>query len=142
MENPIKQSRNELKLNFQQVVHDYMLEWCKKHEYFYEPDTWVGDDVGGICAIGDLFVNFDDVRFDIDNDIPEPLFEEWYWYRLEISELGCERDVNLKSYSMGCRPYTEEQFENIRQAKKNVQKAQEILEDLIKNTKANGEVSN
>ena len=134
--------RNGLKERLVEVVNDYMEAWCDKHDYQYEEDMWVGDDYGGICAVGDLFVSFDDVRYDVDNDLPEEIFEDWYWYSLEIEELGCEKNVNLRSYAMGCRPYTEEQLENIRQAKKNVQEAQEILEDLIKNTKANGESSN
>lgn len=131
--------RKELKQRLIEVVNDYMEAWCDKHEYQYEDDMWVGNDYGGICAVGDLFVSFDDVRYDVDNDLPEEIFEDWYWYSLEIEELGCENNVNLRSYAMGCRPYTEEQLESIRQAKKNVEAAQEILEDLIKNTKANGE---
>ena len=110
--------RKGLKERLVEVVNDYMEAWCDKHDYQYEEDMWVGDDYGGICAVGDLFVSFDDVRYDVDNDLPEETFEDWYWYSLEIEELGCEKNVNLRSYSMGCRPYTEEQLENIRQAKK------------------------
>ena len=127
----------KLKENFIDIVNDYMNAWCEKHGYDYEEDMWVGNDYGGVCAVGDLFVSFDDVRYDIDNDLPEKTFEDWYWYSLDIAELGCERIVNLKSYSMGCRPYTDEQLDNIREAKKNVEESKRILEYLIKNSKPN-----
>jgi hypothetical protein len=114
-----------------------MTVWANKHQFEYEKDMWVADEYGTICMVGDMFVNFDDVRYDIDKDLDEKVFEEWYWYNLEIAELGCDVNVNLQSYANGVRPYTEEQLEQIRKAAQRVTEAQYALEKLIQETKVN-----
>ena len=122
----------ELKKKYIDVVNDYMHTWADKHEYNYEEDMWVSNSYGGICMVGDMYVNFDDVRYDVDNELPENVFDEWYWYSVEIAELGCTNSVNLGSYARGARPYGDEQIRKIKDAKKRVQEAQSILEDAIR----------
>lgn len=134
--------QGKLKERFKEIVNDYMQAWCDKHEYYYEEDMWVANDYGGVCCVGDLFVSFNDVRYDIDNDLEEGVFEEWYWYILEIKELGCEKTVNLDTYAKGYRPYSDKQIEDIRQAKIGVDEAEKRFEELLKNIEMYGEGSN
>lgn len=128
---------NKLKERFKEIVNDYMYAWAEKHEYDYEEDMWVADNYGTICMVGDMFVSFDDVRYDIDNNLPEHIFDEWYWYSLEISEMGCKANVNLKSYAMGYRPFSDEQLELIRSTSRRIKEQQVDLERLLEQTKAN-----
>ena len=128
---------NKLKERFKEIVNDYMYAWAEKHEYDYEEDMWVADNYGTICMVGDMFVSFDDVRYDIDNNLPEHIFDEWYWYSLEISEMGCKANVNLKSYAMGYRPFSDEQLKLIRSASRKIKEQEEYLERLLEQTKAN-----
>ena len=71
-------------------------EACLSHE----DDCWVADDAGTTACIGDMFVDFNDIRYDIDNDVPEPKFEEWYWTSLERAELGIKY-MNYESFCKG-----------------------------------------
>lgn len=133
----ISEKAVELKKKFIDVVNDYMYLWCTKHGYRYEKDMWVGDEYGGVCMVGDLFVNFNDVRYDMDNDLPEEMFEAWYWYSLELSELGSSIEISLRDYSEGKRAFSDDDLEKIRAAKKRVVESQRILEELVNRQKNN-----
>lgn len=113
------------------IVNDYMYVWTTKHGFEYDENMWIGDNIGGICDICDMFVSFEDIRCDVDNELPENVFNEWYWYNLELSELGLDRNVTLKEYANGYRPYSEKDIEKLRKLKSNVKNAEDILEKEI-----------
>lgn len=121
-----------LKSEYESVVGDYCQAFCTKHGYEYCPDDWLGGDVGGIIEIGDMFINFDDIRTDVDNGIPEKVFSEWYWYGLRLHELGLPKSINLRSYAMGAPlPYSEEDLKRIEEAIRRVNEAEECLKKII-----------
>lgn len=123
----------EVKKQYIKAVDEYMEIWCRKHSYTYNSQMWVGDDIGGIYMEGDMFVDFRDVRYDIDNNLSEKTFEEWYWYNRELDDYGSETYVALSSYSKGYRPYTEEQIEEIRKTHEKISELRRKLEELVKN---------
>lgn len=129
-----KSHRDLIRKRYEDAVHEYCQAFCEKHEYQYDPDDWVGNDIGGIVAIGDYFVNFNDIRYDIDNDVPEDKFLHWYDYSLEIAMLddgsGKMRNVNYKHWLMGARPYSAEDLEKIRDAKESVNEAERKFKEL------------
>ena len=49
--------------------------------------------------IGDYYFDFQDIKLDIDEDVPEPIILEWYDFSLEN-----EVKVNYKSWLKGYRP--------------------------------------
>ena len=61
------------------ICNEYLEKFCRKHKYNIDPYPWVGDDPGTVAMIGDLLVGMDNMRYDIDNNIPEDFFEKWYW---------------------------------------------------------------
>lgn len=65
-----------IKERYENAVHEYCMAFCQKHGYHYNPDGWVGGDVGGVIEVADMFVNFDDIRIDIDNEVPQGIFEQ------------------------------------------------------------------
>lgn len=65
-----------LKQQYSSVVLKYTKAFCKKHDIEFE--YWAGGDIGTIAFIADYFFNFDDMRFDIDEDIPVGKITEWY----------------------------------------------------------------
>lgn len=55
-ENQARQDR------FRSVCMDYILRFCEKHDLNFE--GWVGDRVGETAEIGDMFLDFSDIRYD------------------------------------------------------------------------------
>lgn len=130
-----KSHKELIRGRYENAVHEYCHAFCRKHGYHYDPDGWVGEGVGGIVLVGDYYINFDDIRYDIDNDVPEDIFIKYYDYTLEIASLdegtGKMTNVNYKHFIYGLRPYSEEQLEKIRQAKERVAEARAALEECI-----------
>ena len=131
-----KEYRARLESNWKEICNRYLELFCDKHEWPYEPDMWVGGDIGTIVMIGDMFVSMDNIRYDIDNDVPEEYFTKWYWKSLDVHELtdGAENYMNYENYCKGCPDYwTEERMQSIRESKARIEKAKKALEDEIQN---------
>jgi hypothetical protein len=101
---------------------------------------WVANNPGTIVCVNDMFVSMEDIRFDVDNCIDIDCFESWYWKSLEVYELTGNKYMNYKAYTQGAPDiYTEEKLNSIREAKKRVEVAKELLQKEIENLKANDE---
>lgn len=122
---------NRLKSNFKEICNRYLEEFCNRHDYAYHPEDWIGGEVGGIIEIADMFVTMDNIRYDVDNDIPTDKFSDWYWNSVEHSELGLTY-MNYPSYCNGAPdPYTQEQIQSIRDGQIRVRQAKEDLMKTI-----------
>lgn len=75
-----------MKDSWREVCDAYLRAFCEKHEYDYDDAYWVGDDPGTIACVADIFVGMEEIRYDIDNDVPEEMFLKWYDYSLEVHE--------------------------------------------------------
>lgn len=121
-----------LKSEWQILCSMYLRKFCDKHEYTYEPDCWVANNPGTIACVNDMFVSMEDIRYDIDNDIPEEYFEKWYWKSVDVYGLVGEKYMNYTSFCKGCPDYwTEDKLESIRAAKQRVIEARDALEQEI-----------
>lgn len=130
----MNESHKELiKKRYENAVHEYCQAFCTKHDYHYDPDGWV--EIGTVVLIGDYYIDFNDIRYDIDNDVPEEVFIKYYDYTLEIASIdggtGKMKNVNYPHFVKGCRPYTEEQLAKLRIAKQAVIDANEALLDCV-----------
>ena len=126
-----------LKSEFVDIVGDYCSAFCQKHGWeAYNPDMWVGEDVGGVLEVCDRYINMDDIRYDIDNDIEVGVLEEWYDYSTEIAFFEGGRNVNYPSWCKGYRPYSAEQLERISEAQTAVNVAKNHLRELVEQYKA------
>lgn len=83
-----------------ELCNEYLKEFCDKHEWQYEPDMWVAGNIGMIVMIGDMFVSMNNIRYDVDNNVPTDYFAKWYWKSIEISDLtdGAENYMNYENY--------------------------------------------
>lgn len=124
-----------LKKRWRSICYDYVQEFIRKHDLVeYGEWYWVSDDPGTVLCIADYFINFDDLRYDIDNDILETMFFRWYDYSTMLT-LYDLKQVNYRSYVKGARPYDESDFENIRILRGKVVEAQKKLEDCLNELK-------
>ena len=121
-----------------ELCNEYLKEFCDKHEWPYEPDMWVAGNIGTIVMIGDMFVSMNNIRYDVDNNVPTDYFAKWYWKSIEISDLtdGAENYMNYENYCKEAPDYwTEERVQKIRASKKRVEEAKNELLKAIEDTR-------
>lgn len=132
----MKKDAEKIKKEYSEICKEYVSLFAKKHSLENIDDSsdfWVGDNVGGIATLGDLFVNFDDIRYDIDNDVPKEKFLKWYSRDQELYSLS----LKYMNYSTFCKgapePYTNEDIEKIQEAKERAEVAKKDLLEAINN---------
>lgn len=116
----------ELREKFESICNYYVSLFCQKHDLSYVNADWVGDAVGGtICIAGEHFIDFRDVRYDIDNDVPVGQYEAWDDYCDTIGDIelryellfapdrgqGLLRHINYESWVAGAPRYSEEDLQ-------------------------------
>ena len=93
-----------LQKRFKEVCNGYLLElanmWkldCKEYGF------WVGDEVGGTFSYGDtgLFINMDDIRYCVVNNVSYSEYWEWSEYCLWATEFN-QTIPSLKAWHNGC----------------------------------------
>lgn len=91
-----------LRQNFLDAVEGYMKAFCKKHDVTV--DHWPGGAIGETCCFSnDTYVGFDEIRFDIDHDLPKGMIWEWCDEMLEAHYKNLHM-VSLENWSKGLRP--------------------------------------
>jgi len=128
-----QKEREVLYSDFNSICTKYVDFFCEKHGIPYpDPVYWVGDRVGETIELGDRFYDFNDIRYDVDNGLPEGEIEEWWDYCYDLAMLECPKTINLDAWHRGApRPYTQAQLDAIRQAHNDVVTAKQVLEDLL-----------
>lgn len=126
------EARQTLRLEFENLCEEYLRIFCTKHELDYEEDAWVGQ-VGEVAMLGDYFVNFHDMRYDIDNEVPEEAYFEWYDYDLRCALAECSRKINYPSWCKGApKPYSEEELRNIEKMRNEIDEATRKFHEYLK----------
>jgi hypothetical protein len=123
MEN--KQELIDVRKQYCLACEKYVELFCIKHGYPYEPFPWASGDVGGIACIGDYFVDMATIRVDIDENVREEEFIQWYDYCLEASEFGFTTP-NFRSWVNGCPRVRQESLNKIKGLKDELHK---MIED-------------
>lgn len=90
----------KLQKDFNAAVEAYVKAFERKHKIKFE--HWPGDYIGTVACMGDYFFNFKDMRYDIDNKLPEPMIFEWSDAEIDAYRNGTGK-VNLNSWAMGLR---------------------------------------
>jgi hypothetical protein len=123
----------KLKQDYEMAVNAYLKAFCKKHDYEYDPDYWVAGDVGGVIMIGDIFVNFTDMRVDIDNNALQGEFMEWYEYCLRMNNISGEiQTPDYKEWLMCCNIKGEGEILELERLHQRVEDATEKFMDAIR----------
>lgn len=100
-------SDKELKAAFESVCLEYLAAFCNQMKISIFDCYWIGDMVGTVAAAGDYIIDFNDIRYCVDNGVKWGVFARWYDYdvaAMEYNELiggeGVKRP-NLKSWCNG-----------------------------------------
>lgn len=118
---------NQLKKSYEAACESYLKEFCSRHDYGYDPDSWVGSDAGTIACVSDLFVDMVTIRTDVDRDAPECEFIKWYDYCLRLGMLNA-KSPNYDSWLRKCPIRSEDDILDM-------EKRREYIEGLEKELK-------
>lgn len=141
-ESQTKTSKDQLQVRWKLICDDYLKCFCERHGYRYEPYMWIGDDPGTIIEVNDMVINFNDIRYDVDNNVDPEMFEKWYWKDLDVYQLLGKKFINYPSFCKGApEPITDEQlqkahklYKTINDTKNEFKKYVEELGGNINNT--------
>ena len=125
--------KNLLKQQYVDACNAYLEAFCEKHEFDYgdAANSWVANNVGGTCLIGDMYASFDDIKTDIDMDAPNEEYWNYYEYSLDAYDLGFNCP-NYANWLRGCPRLSEGQRKSIREAKNRVYEAKKDFERILK----------
>ena len=123
-------NRKTLKQNYENACNAYLKAFAEKHDYYYDPDLWIGRSVGTIIEVSDLFIGMEDIRTDIDTDAPVDEFVKWYDYSLRLHSLGCKGIVNYENWLRKCPIKTEEEVLAIEAAQKRIDELKNELDKM------------
>lgn len=94
----------KIRQDWEDICTKYVNAFIKKHNIEDDSWYWVGNNPGTILCICDYFISMDDLRYDIDNNIPEEKFDEWYWKSIDSSF----QNKSLINYPSFCKGLVEE----------------------------------
>ena len=121
-------NKQNIQERWRDICQEYLKLFCDKHEYSFEDCFWVTDNYGTIACVSDMFISMEHIRYDIDNNIEETMFEKWYWKAIEIFELTGQDFMNYENFCKGAPDiWTEEKMEKLREAHMRVYEAEEAL---------------
>ena len=90
-----------LKQKLNDNIKTYVDLFCEKHDLYF--DYWVVDTIGGTaCLSNEYYVDFLDIKFDLEEEIEDGEFTEWYHYSLD-EVLEGRNYINYQSYLKGAR---------------------------------------
>lgn len=124
------------RISWNEICFQYVEAFCQRHGYTPERDAWVNGDVGTTICINDMYIGMDEIRYDVDNEIPVEKFTEWYWKSLEVYELTGEKWLNYPSFCKGAPdPWPKERLDKIRASRNKIDKLQQELYEEIEKYK-------
>lgn len=81
-----------LKERYENIVETYVDHFSKKHDCEFE--WWVADRVGEVANINGYYIQFDDLRLDIDEQVEKPKI----WQYLDYTGDADNPSVNFYNY--------------------------------------------
>jgi len=88
-----------MKEQLEQAIEAYITAFVRKQDTVFL--GWVGDEIGETAEFyGDVYINFMDVKRDMDNQAPKGLIFDWWEDSMKFDLLP---RINYKSYLMGLR---------------------------------------
>jgi hypothetical protein len=112
------------------ACNEYLRAFCKKHNFEYDPQAWVGSEAGDIALLGDYYTDMRTIITDIEHKAPEEAFFRWYDYCLRANAVE-QPTPNFESWLAGCPVVSEEKLAQLEAMKANIEKLKKEFQDLI-----------
>ena len=93
-----------LQLKFIDIITEYIKLFEEKEDM--KCQGFVGQQFGGVCEFADMFFDFLDIKYSIDNNLPKGMIIQWYDYNLEYNIDKPVQDrcnMTLEIFSKGVR---------------------------------------
>ena len=125
-------SIENLKKNFELTANGYLNVLCKKWQLDKDYGYWIGDEIGGLFDFADgyITINYDDMRYCVENEVSIKEYVDWQNYCLFCYEFK-QTIPNFRSWHKGCPRLSEEQQKTLRKMKKDFEKACEETKKSI-----------
>ena len=89
----------KLKTKYEKIVNEYLQIFIEKQGFYAENCYWIADRVGEILCVNEqYYFNFDEIRFDVDNDVKEGLILKWQDESLDNYFKKKKYKVNYENY--------------------------------------------
>ena len=89
----------KLKNKYNKIVEQYLMAFVEKQELDIENCYWVADKIGEILSINEqYYFNFDDIRFDVDNNIKAGTILEWQQESIDNYSKKKKYKINYENY--------------------------------------------
>lgn len=85
---------SEIKERLNNCIDLYTDLFCEKQEC--DAGGWIGQIKGGINCFSDAFLSFEDIRIDLEYNVPKGEVFKWYWENVE----NHDKWINYNSYVM------------------------------------------
>lgn len=118
-----------LQNKYNAIVNEIVIEFCKKHNF--EVDYNIDQEV--YFFRNDCTLSLSDILFDLFNNLPVGMIEEWHDYMVKWLCVDPKHDINLKSWSKGCPRRTDDQYEEILRLKRRIEFAENQLKIELAN---------
>ena len=90
-------SIQEIKERLDNCIDLYTDLFCKKQ--CCDEMGWIGNTKGGINCFADAYLSFEDIRIDLEMNVPKGEIFKWYWDNIENNK----KAINYYSYVLGLR---------------------------------------
>ena len=89
----------KLKTKYEKIVNEYLRIFVEKQDLDIDNCYWVADRVGEILSVNEqYYFNFNDIRFDVDNNVKERLIFRWQDESLDNYFKKKKYKVNYENY--------------------------------------------
>ena len=89
----------KLKTKYNKIIEQYLIAFIEKQGFDADDCYWIGDKIGEILSVNEqYYFNFDDIRFDVDNDIKAGAILKWQDESLDNYFKKKKYKVNYENY--------------------------------------------
>lgn len=113
-----------LKKEFERIANNYVKLLCDAWDLDENYGYWVGDEIGGIYDFADgyIIINYDDMRYCVENDVKVHDFVDWQEYIIFCHDYK-QTMPNFKSWHRGCPRISKEMREHLKKLKSEFEQA-------------------
>ncbi len=127
-----KAVKRHLREEYEKVCNAYVLELMNMYGLDGKNGYWIGNDVGGTFAYGDLYYfGFIEIRYIVENNVSLQTYSEWMDYCAELGSLGVKRIPELRDWCNHCPRWSDEEIERLRDAKRRSDEARNSFEKVL-----------